>query len=129
MHWGNLFTDFSNGKPEAVQAVLSIVTILIGAIGTIYVAITFKRQTKINRQQFELNRLAAEKHRREIRPVFTVSGRVDNEKGICHFTLTNAIALNVEFWYYDESNKLKSKPDSKIDICPLDYEFPNRFWG
>jgi cbb3-type cytochrome oxidase subunit 3 len=70
MNWSQLITDFSAGKPDAIQAIFSILGFVITLLGTLYVAITFHQQKKINKTQEKLNIIALEKDRRELLPYF-----------------------------------------------------------
>jgi hypothetical protein len=88
--------------PSWIQAFCSVLGLIITALGTLYVVKSFREQAKINRQQTEINRLAMEKDRREIRPYF----KIDKDWGWGHngnipeykfsINLSNAPAYNVE---------------------------------
>lgn len=78
------------------------IIVLVTAIGTLYIVLSFDEQGKINKQQTELNRLAMEKDRREIRPYF----KIESEKLMpyadlyeVHIALENAPAQSVEITY------------------------------
>jgi hypothetical protein len=112
MEWNKLWTDFENGKPDAIQAIFSVLTTIITALGAFYVAITFREQRKINREQQNLNRLAAEKDRRELFPWFTGEMKsqavVDNVNIIKYgLMLRDNKALEVEIFPITKSGKIK----------------------
>lgn len=103
MNWNKLISQFLNGDTNAIQAVFTIFGFLVGVAGTYFVAKSFRQQTKINAQQYDLNRIAGEKHRRTIRPNFQVIGYFQDQllKGF-ELKLTNAIALNIKMFRVDE---------------------------
>ena len=99
MNWNKLISQFLNGDTNAIQAVFTILGFIVGVAGTFFVARSFRQQTKINAQQYELNRIAGEKHRRAIRPNFQVQGiSADATLSAFKLKLTNAIALNITLY-------------------------------
>lgn len=106
MDWSKLIQEFLKGEHEAIQAVFTILGFLVGIVGTFFVAKSFIQQTKINSQQYELNRIAGEKHRRSIRPNFQLEAVLSGSE-IRGFTLKlqNAIALNISLLKCDEHGK------------------------
>ena len=112
MDWNKLWIDFSNGKPDAIQAIFSILTFIITALGAFYVAITFREQRKINREQQNLNKLATERDRRELFPWFTgelKSQEVINDINIIRYglILKDNKALDVEIFPVTKTGKIK----------------------
>ncbi|RYZ94187.1 MAG: hypothetical protein EOP47_28310 [Sphingobacteriaceae bacterium] len=96
MNWNQLFNDFLHGRADAIQAVFSMVGFLATLIGIIYISRSFKQQTRIYRQQLDLNRLSIEKHRREVRPNFLVIAITQGKPGLNYsLQLTNAIAVGI----------------------------------
>lgn len=109
MNWNQLWIDFIKGKPDAIQAIFAFLGFPITTIGIIYVAITFRQQKKINKEQQELNRFAMEKDRREVFAYFVtikreVEGQLENEV-YCDLFLKDNKVLNVEYFsIYDIDN-------------------------
>ncbi|MBB6109731.1 hypothetical protein SAMN05421821_105149 [Mucilaginibacter lappiensis] len=71
MSWCKVLNDFWAGDVNAIQAVGSIAGVVITLAGTLYVAMTFHQQKKINKAQEKLNFIALEKDRRELLPQFS----------------------------------------------------------
>lgn len=113
MNWSGLWSDFLSGKPDAIQAVFSILGFVVTALGVVYVAITFRQQKKINGEQQNLNRLAMEKDRRELFPWFTgdvKSEDIIEDKKIIKYglILKDNKAMDVEIFPIKKSGKLES---------------------
>lgn len=114
MHWYTLFENFLKGEPNAIQAIFSMAGFLATIIGIIYISRSFKQQTHIYRQQLNLNRLAIEKHRREVRPNFLITPIVDDKPGISYnIKLSNAIAVQIVIESFDADGKRLPKLSSK----------------
>lgn len=125
MNWNDLWDNLLNGKPDTIQAVFSIFGVIITLLGTIYVAITFHQQRKINAVQQNINLLAIEKDRRELFPWFT--GVVDRESDTTVFynlILKDNKALDVEIIPIDQTgNFLKPKYEVSQVVIPRDNAF------
>jgi hypothetical protein len=103
MDWNELWTNFTLGKSDAVQAIVSIASFIATGVGIIYVAKSFRQQKNINLMQNELNRLALEKDKRELFPWF--SGRetyLNDFQTEYKLILKDNKATNVEVFPLDE---------------------------
>ncbi|SEO67615.1 hypothetical protein [Mucilaginibacter sp. OK283] len=92
MSWSTLFNDFLMGKPDAIQAIFSILGFFATITGIIFVVMSFNKQEKINKLQTKINKYSLEKDRRSIRPRFALTSEMPDEYG---FRLNNSRALNV----------------------------------
>lgn len=79
--------------------------VIVTFAGTLYIALSFNEQRKINVQQAEINRLSMERDRREIRPYFKIaSERHYPEDGVymMNLELTHAFATSIMFTYFNK---------------------------
>ncbi|UKT62898.1 hypothetical protein [Pedobacter mucosus] len=132
MDWNKLISQFLNGDTDAIQAVFTVAGFFVGIVGTFFVARSFSQQTKINLQQYELNRIAGEKHRRVIRPNFQIEP-INEGLTLIGFRLklTNAIALNIRLYSCDAMGNKTSEllsshnawePGEQSKIYPINKE-------
>ncbi|PWK74175.1 hypothetical protein LX99_03976 [Mucilaginibacter oryzae] len=88
MNWNHLFLDFSNGDTNAIQAIFSILSFGVTLAGTLYVVKTFNQQKQINLSQLDLNKLALEKDKRDLLPMFIGKSHEENQiEGIIEYDL------------------------------------------
>ncbi len=102
MHWSNLISDFKLGKPDAIEALSAFAGVITTFLGTLFIVLSFNAQRRINKEQKDINRLALEKNRREIRPFFHIYPREEMdgniiEQRLIKINLENALAYNVRF--------------------------------
>lgn len=144
MNWSHLFLDFSNGDTNAIQAIFSILGFGVTLAGTLYVVKTFNQQKQINQSQLDLNRLALEKDKRDLFPMFM--GRNHGQGNVDGFTEYHLIlkfnkARDIEIFPISSTGMISpplyypcqiampddNKPFLTINIKVSDYCAPSTF--